>query len=248
MENIMRVKIKSQLQLESIMYTWFSDNENCLIELLDEDINSSIYFISYKLPNGLVSLSACAGGHTIGNYMSHNDGKGIMEFVKEYCGIVDFDKIRNLYAILKTDKKEIDTCKLNRDDNKRIKKETTPVLVTTLDDAIDMFHRFMDNKDCNKLIFTFKVPMHEYKTMFVLDYNIDKINLYGKPMMSCTYTKMSGFAPIMIDGFLSISNDKEALEDISEFVTQTLVYLFKRCMYVSNEEIDLYIYSNCELI
>ena len=249
MENIMRVKIQSQLQLESIIYTWFSENENCIIELTDEDKKASIYFISCKLPNGLVSLSACAGGHVIGNYMNHNDGKEIMKFVKEHCKIIDFDNIKNLYVILNKDKNtETNIYKSVQNDNNEVKRNT-PILVKTLVDALELFCRFLRNKECNKLIYTFKVFIPEYNRMHVLDYVIDKMEIYGNAVCVCSVTSFPGFeAPNDLDGYFRYYDDKENLISTTKFVAKNLLWTFRRCMTVSKEEIELYVYSNCELI
>ena len=82
MEQInMSMKILTRSQLESVIYTWFKENENCIIELQDENLGGHIYFMSYKLPDDLILLSLCVGSSSVGDIINPNDNKSKMVWI-----------------------------------------------------------------------------------------------------------------------------------------------------------------------
>lgn len=263
--NMNKIKIVNKMQLESILYTWLNENENCCIELIDEDRNSCIYFLSNKLPNGLVSISLCAGNNTFGDVIKANDGKARMEFIKESCKVIDFERLKNLSVCLHEEKKqEIQTQIINQKQYQDLHVKTiksVPVLVKSIEDANFIFSKFLANDECNKLVMRFKVEMPEFKHAHETELVIDKVFIFNhkyiffnndlkgnvrllyipredRLLHSTQFTEIYSYNLKYEDSMIEVS---KAFEDI-------ILSSFKFCCMVSEEEVDLYAYCNCELI
>lgn len=263
--NMNKIKIVNRMQLESVLYTLLNENENCCIELKDEDRNSSIYFVSYKLPNGLISISLSAGKYTSGDVIMTNDGKSRMEFVKDSCKVIDFDKLNNLSVYLHEEKKQelqmqlIDKKQYQNSYAKTVK--TVPVLVKSIEDANFIFNKFLANEECNKLVIRFKVYMPEFKHNYEIELVIDKVFIFkhqyiffnkdlkgnskfiyipheNKLLQSAQLTEIYSYNLKYEDSMIEAC---KAFEDI-------VLTSFRFCCMVSKEEVDLYAYCNCELI
>jgi hypothetical protein len=247
----MKIKILTQQQLEGIVYTYFNEHHNCVIKLHEESSNDFFYFTSSKLNNTSILLSMSAGDVSVGDVVSSNDGKSIMNWIKDKCNYIDFG-VANLTLYLEDNK---DSDKLNFRQS-YIKnhidiKKTTPILITEIDDALDLFKRYLINDNCTKLIFSFSVLIPDLNHQFKLDLVIDKMYVYNKTFIcfSTVRPDIKGYFPGYDDCiFRYIPNNEHSLMQLDDECDIRLFTLFSRCAYVSKEEIDIYAYSNCEVI
>lgn len=258
----MAIEIVNKSQLESIIYTWFNENENCIIEIKDKYAGGYIYFTSSKLPDGNVLLSLCVESRSIGDVVNPNDGKAKMKFIKEKCGIIDFGKA-HLIVSLKTNN-ESDT--LNYIDSylkfHSETKETTPILITRMADAICLFSKFVWNDECNKLIFSFSIPISDLNYDFTLDLVIDKISIYDAQFICFNTVRedMDNASTIVLypDGYIEEihpdlsmffrTDSEKNMKELSFRFIDNMLDTFERLTYLSDEEIEIYAYSNCNLI
>ena len=248
----MKIKITSQSQLEGIVYTCFQEYNNCVIKLHEEYSDDFFYFTSSKLNNVNILLSMCAGDVSVGDVINSNNGKDIMNWIKDKCSYIDFS-VSNLTAYLEDDKKE-SSSNLNYRQaylkNHVDVKKTTPILIPDIYDALDLFGRFLDNDNCTKLIFSFNVLIPDLNHNFKIDLVLDKIYVYNKTFIcfSTTRPDIKGYFPGYHDCIYRYTKNENAISELMETCDSQLFTIFTRCTYVSNEEINIYAYSNCELI
>lgn len=249
----MKIKITTRQQLEGIIYTWFNEHNTCVIKLHEETTDDFFYFTSSKINNTTLLLSMCAGDVSVGGVVNSNDGKSIMNWIKDKCNYIDF-RVANLTIYL-DDNKNNDSGKLNFRQsylkNHIDIKKTTPILITELEDAIDLFVRFLENDNCTKLIFSFSVLIPDLNHEFKLDLVIDKIYVYNKTFIcfSTVRPDIKGYFPGYDDCiYRYIPNSDYSIVELEDACDTRLFTLFTRCAYVSKEEIDIYAYSNCEII
>lgn len=247
----MSIKIESRKHLEGIIYTWFKENEDCIIELQDLSLGGHIYFMSSKLPDGTIFLSVCAGNDSIGNVIFNNN-KSRIEWIKDVCDIIDFDKAR-IVADLKSPnkKKDIPSYKDNYSYLKTYQKtkSTVPIKIIDIDDAEELFWKFLNNDKCDKMIYSFNIPIPDLDNIFKLDCILDKVFVYGRTLISYA-TTTDGLNCFASDFIIEhdIDRNKENEMHLWDICKEILLALFSRCALVSSEEIDIYVYSNCELI
>lgn len=249
----MKIKIENREQLEGIVYTWINQHHDCVIKLHEQSSDDFFYFTSSKLNNTTLLLSMCAGDVSVGDVVNSNDGKFIMNWIKNKCDYIDFN-VAILIAYLEDNKNESLTNLNYRQQylqrHADIKK-TTPILIVDIHDAIDLFVRFLKNDKCTKLIFSFSVLMPELDHTFLLDLVIDKTYVYNKTCISFSTVRpdIKTYFPDLHDTvFRYIPNNNESLVELEDECESHLNTIFIRCMYVSKEEINIYTYSNCEII
>lgn len=249
----MKIKILTQQQLEGIVYTYFNEHNNCIIKLHEESSDDFFYFTSSKLNNTSLLLSMCAGDVSVGNVVSSNDKKYIMDWIKDKCNYIDFS-VANLTMYLEENKNEVSTNLNYRQEylyNHHNTKKTTPILIIDINDAIDLFIRFLENDKCTKLIFSFSVLIPDLNHVFQIDLIIDKTYVYNKTYISFTTIRpdIKGYFPGCNDSIYHyVPKNKSCLDELEDVCDMELFTIFTRCAYVSKEEIDIYAYSNCEII
>ena len=246
----MKIKISSREQLQSVIYTWFNEHKNCIIELQDIYLGGCIYFMSSKLPDDTTLLSMCVGETSIGDVISFDDKKSKMEWIKNKLKVIDFDNA-NITAQLKSADKIINVedkeYRTYPESYRRVKK-TIPVLISTIDEAQELFSRFLKNSECKTLIFSITVPIVDLGYVFTLDFVIDKIFIYGRTLISFTTTSKD--TDVFVSHYLIeyTVNDDETTMDLKDICDDIILGLYRRCMIVSNEDISVYVYCNHELL
>lgn len=249
----MKIKILTRQQLEGIVYTYFNTHNDCVIKLHEESSDDFFYFTSSKLNNTSLLLSMCAGDVSVGDVVNSTDGKFIMNWIRDKCDYIDFS-VANLTAYLEDSKNDIST-KLNFRQsylkNHADVKKTTPILIVDINDAVDLFVRFLENDNCTKLIFSFSVLIPDLNHNFQLDLVIDKMYVYNKTFIcfSTIRPDIKGYFPGYDDCiYRYIKNNDYNTVELEDACDTKLFTLFTRCSYVSKEEINIYAYSNCEII
>lgn len=247
----MKIKIKTQQQLEGIIYTWFKEHNNCVVKLYDELCNDFFYFTLSRLNNTSILLSMCAGEISAGDVVNINDNNSIMNWIHNKCNYIDFN-VANLTAYLEENKTGTNlNFRQEYLKNHIAIKKNVPILITNINDAMDLFVRFLKNDQCTKLIFSFKVYIQDLKHTFLIDSVIDKSYVYNKTCISFSTVRpdIKGYFPDRHDSiYRYFPNNKENLDELKDECESHLNTLFIRCMAVSKEEIDIYAYSNCEVI
>lgn len=267
----MKIKIETRKQLEGIVYTWFNEHDNCVIKLHEESSDDFFYFTSSKLNNVSILLSMCAGDVSVGDVVDSKNGRNIMNWIQDKCNYIDFG-VADLTIYLEDDKIE-NTSKLNFRQtylkNYMDIKKTTPILLTQANwsDIEDLFKRFLNNDSCTKLIYAFKTYIPDLKYAFQVDLVIDKLYIYNKTLISFTTARsdVEGFFPGNtlfifngknvndIDGnvdriYRYIQNNERYISELCYEFCSHMQLLLTRCMNVTNEEVNIYAYSNCEII
>lgn len=258
----MKVKIKTQLQFESVVYTTLNQHENCTITIQDENSNACMYFVSSKLSDNNVLLSLCAGDKSIGDVVKINDGKSKMNWIKENCRI-DFDYADIVVDIPSSQSKDNNEnagyFKLNHNDYRKeylqkycnMKKYQVPILIENSTDAMELFTSFLHNHGCNKIIFSFSVIVPDLKHRYILELVIDKIYVYGRTLISFVSVR-----PDMKDITFTCPSDSvteyfpKNRESDARLISDFYDYImtcFYRCTLVSDQEIEIKVYSNCKL-
>lgn len=248
----MKLEIKTQQQLEGIIYTYIHEHNNCTIKLHEKTHDDFFYFTSSKLNNNQILLSLCAGDVSVGNVMNINNGKDLMKWIHEKCNYIDFS-VANITMYLEEENKTTSDLNFRQEylKNHAAVKKTTPLLIVDCEDAIDLFVRFLKNDRCTKLIFSFKVFIPDLNYTFLLDLVIDKTYVYNKTCISFSTVRadIKGYFPSQHDSIYRYTpNNNDSLAELKEECASHLDTLFIRCLCVSKEEINIYAYSNCELI
>lgn len=249
----MKIKIENRQQLEGIVYTYFNQYDNCVIKMHEESSDDFFYFTSSKLNKTRILLSMCIGVVSVGDVVNSDDGKSIMNWIKDKCNYIDFD-VANITAYLEDNKNETSS-KLNYRQEYLYKhhntKKTTPILIVDIHDAIDLFVRFLENDKCTKLIFSFSVLIPDLDHLFQIDLIIDKTYVYNKTYISFTTVRpdIKGYFPGYSDCIYHyVPKNNSCLVELEDVCDAELFTIFTRCAYVSKEEINIYAYSNCEII
>lgn len=247
----MKIEIKTRPQLEGIIYTHIHENPNCIIKIHEKSSNDLFYFTSIKLNEYSILLSMSYGDVSVGNIKNISNGKQIMEWIHDKCDYINFDTA-SLTVILEENKKYVD---LNfRQEylmNHMSVKKTTPILIHDTGDSIELFERFLKNDKCTKLVFSFSILIPDLKHKFQLDLVIDKIYTYNKTciVFSTVRPDIKTYFPDPCDSiFRYLPNNKENIDELEEECILHLNTIFARCMVLSKEEINIYAYSNCEII
>ena len=262
----MKIKIENKNQLQEIIYTWIQQYNNCVIKLYEQNCDDFFYFTSAKINNKSLLLNMCAGNISVGDVIDI-DGKLIMGWIKEKCEYIDF-KYANLTAYLEdsTSKSNLNFRQVYLKDYSDIKK-TTPILLMEFEDAMELFERFLNNDECTKIVYAFSIDIPDLNHTFKIDLMVDKIYVYGKTLISFSKTRpdVKGLFPssttIMYNGDISndipgnvdsmhvyFPKDEENLAYLCDAFTDNILTILTRVMNVSKEKVNIYAYSNCELI
>ena len=104
----MEIKVKSKTQLIGILYTWLTQNYNCIIELKDIIVDQSLYISSCAYPNNTVLLSFSINEKSIGNIINSDDNKSRMNWIEDKCGYIDFSHANLVVNLIENDSKNED--------------------------------------------------------------------------------------------------------------------------------------------
>ena len=173
----MKIKISTREQLESVIYTWFNEHENCTIELVDRKFGGHIYYTSTKLSDDSTLLSMCVGEKSVGDTINFNNKASKLHWIKGKINIIDFENA-DIVAILKyTNKTNVQTKEDYRSypETYRKVKKTTPIKIETINDALYLFSKFLSGSNFYTLIFSVRVPIIDLNHIFTLDFIVDKI-------------------------------------------------------------------------
>lgn len=244
----MQIKIENCHQLESVMYTWIQQHKNCTIELLDINAQCSIYFSTCKLPNDTLLISMTINDKSIGNTVQYNDGKAIMNWIKDKCKLINFEQA-NIVALLNvTETQQQNFSLANINLNKDVKRNT-PIMISTINDGEELFMRFLRKKECNKMVMVFAIAIPDLKVTFRPEVIIDKFYLYDKPLISFSVTRTQGINDIECCCIMDcLFEDEECLSNLIDAFYEFALGTFKRCMRVSDEEISVYVHTDNNLI
>lgn len=247
----MKIKITSKEQLEGIVYTQIKDKMNCVIKIYEAANDDFFYFSSIKINNTDLLISMSAGDVSVGNVIKHEDGKSIMNWIRDKSQYIDF-RYANLTMYL-DDNEPYDQLNFRQKYLKKHSsvKKKTPILILESNDAIDLFDRFLQNDKCTKLIFSFRVFICDLNHTFLIDLVIDKTYTYNKTCITFSTVRpdIKSYFPDPHDSVWTyLPNNNENIAELKEECETYLNTLFTRCMYVSKEKINIYAYSNCELI
>ena len=264
----MKAKIQSRIHLESVLYTCIDKYDNCVIELKCENTGESLYITSIELPNDtvLLSLSTNKIDRAIGNAINKNDGRSKMAWIKEKCEFIDFSDNPD-FTLYMPEQQELSHNKLDYKKSylksQEEVKKSIPLKIVNLDDAMDLFCKFLKNNNCNKLIYSFNVIIKDLKYKFTLNLIIDKLYVFSKSLITFVFererAKDASFMILLPDGEIQHNVprvdlfeldpiDGDNILDMLNFCEMGLLGAFDRCCNVSEEEVELYVYSNCELI
>ena len=268
----MKIKILTRDQLEGIIYTWFNQHPDCVIDLFDESLRKSIYMSSKKLSDETVLLNITVDDKSIGNPIHIKDHKSKMKWIKDKCGFIDWK-----YAKLTVYLEEIDnykSSKLNFIDTYYNEyeqtKESVPIVVDDMNTAMILFLKFLTNDDCNHLVFSFGVYIPCLKCPFKMEIIIDKVYMPSRIVIFFSIQRITeyyhkdtnNFNSFLViypnkeiercaprDGILEyIPEDDNSVRELATFLYSAIKGVFSRCAAVSKEQINIYAHSNCELI
>lgn len=238
----MEIKIQNSEQLSGILYTWLSQNHDCVVEVRDVVIRQSIFYSSVSLSDNTVLLSFSIGEKSVGDVIKANDGKARMNWIKEKCSYINFSEA-NLVVNLHTESKALD---FSIDDIRKI----TPIKITTYNEAKYLFYRFLNNENANKLLITFSTYISDLKYNFKLEMVIDKVKAYNKTILIYFITPSWNLCNELYCNCISdyYHDIKESVENNMHVFEEVTKGMFIRCSKVSNNDIEIYASSNCELI
>lgn len=264
----MEIKIKSQEQLESIVYTYMMQYENCVIELL---INNKFkeYFITYRTPSTYqIILIYYYTDNSYSKVVNDKDGKIIMEFIKHCCDSYDWNEIYEI--VIKLVSEEGNTKireKLNykneyvKSYNETVKRD--PIMITNIIDAEELFIRFLNEEDCDRIIYAMGITIQDLKYTYCLETIVEKVVL-GVGQFVSIMTRRKDSKGLFTDFIVMEDDDikeymprnyiykfahnNECTHHLLDNLRNTLIDNFRRCMMISNEEVEIYVRSNCELI
>lgn len=217
-----------------------------------------------------VLLNLVVGDKSIGNPVRIKDHKAKMEWIKNICGWIDWS-CANLIALLEDDNpKNEDLNFIDKYYNEYNQtKKNTPTLVKNMSDAFNIFLKFLTNTKCTHLVFLFEVYVPAIKSQFAIELIIDKLFMYGRTFVGFSHDKINKYHYNNTNNFNSFlvlednklksyiphddlleyeSKDDENVKELCEILYSTIKGSYNRCAILSNEEINIYAYSNCELI
>lgn len=268
----MKIKILTREQLEGIVYTWINQYPDCVIDLFDECLHKSFYMSSKKLSEETILLNITVENKSIGNPIHIKDNKSKMEWIKEKCGYIDWEYANLTANLEETNNEEIS--KLNYIDTYYNEygqtKESVPILVDDMTTAMILFLKFLTNDNCNHLVFSFGVHVPCIKSPFKMEIIIDKIYIPSRIIICFSNQRITeyyhkdtnnfnSFMVIYPDNEIERCTPKDAIfeyipendnsvRELATFLYAAIKGNFSRCASISNEEINIYAYSNCELI
>ena len=135
----------------------------------------------------------------------------------------------------------------------RIRMLQTPIPIANVNDALKFFARFIMNDKCNKLIISFSVSIPSIDHIFIIDLVFDKFYIYGRTMMSFTISRPDCYPGFSIkdpsDHITEFDkNNKNLVEKLMEDAKDYMFMCFKRCSFISDQDIEIDVYSNIKLI
>ncbi len=269
-------KIETQGQLRKEFYNICIQYIDCVIEIINDN-EEKIYLTSTKISDNSLILSLCAKNKSVGDIVKTNDD--ISKWINKYTYFlecIDFNNVNininikqnyidNIDDEIYNDEEEnipyvenldgyydiIDYREdyLNKHNMMRILQK--PLKIKTINQAEDLFFRFLKRDDCDKIIFSFYTNIPDLNHTFIIDLVIDKIYVYGRSLISFVITRPDLCDIEFIDNHDCIYELNERyeknIEDILSYFDDKMINCFKRCSYVSNEEINISVYSNCNL-
>lgn len=265
----MEIKIENRNQYEGIVYTWIKENENCTIEAIISDYESPGYFFSYKLPTGLILVGFTVEDALINCHIEKDDTEALMKFIKDCSDVIEWSLKPNITIKLIGEKDEVQKRVLNfRDEYVKSINDTlstTPIKIVTDTDALEMFLRFLDSDKCTRLVYEMIIPIPDINYKFRWEIIVEKIVLGMRTFVSfmCRRADTKGrlknmlalypdgeiYEAIPKEGIMRfIKNNDDCVQELVNELHDLLISSFRRCLHMSKEEVDIYVYSNCELI
>lgn len=244
-------------ELENFIYSTLAMYTDCVIEL-NNNI-SSIFIISSRLSDEDVLISLCAGDKSIGEVFSDNNSKyefirnKVLRMVKMFNNPIYVTVIpkEDIDIDIDDDIEEYD----NNYNNHIEKDDQTSTKITNINDAVNLFKKYLVNDKCDSLIISFKVLTKAltYSNYFCLDIICDKV--YLKNQNSSLISFIIEIPNLDVKNRYSNSkiyefnsNIMDSLISITELFKQFVMSCFMRCYYISKEEIEINAYSNIKLI
>ena len=113
-----------------------------------------------------------------------------------------------------------------------------------------LFDKFLKNKNANKLLISFTTYITDLKYHFKIEMVIDKIEMYNKTVLLYFITPAFNLCNELYCNCVS-----DYFKDIKESVYNNMCVfdevtkgMFIRCIKVCNNDVNVYVHSNCELI
>lgn len=130
----------------------------------------------------------------------------------------------------------------------RIRMLQNPLKISNIDQAIKLFTEFLKKDKCNKIIFSICIYIPDLDHEVIMDINIDKLYTYGRTLISfiisrpdigdLEFTDMNDI--IMEYDYKSKANIQSLLYNFNVIITNC----FYRCLVLSKENVNIYVYSN----
>ena len=240
----MRLKAKDEYELTNIITKYLTIELAVQITLMDEDDDPLMRFVSNKLENNLYNSTVVAPNLIDHIIVDHE------ELV--YSDIYDqvFKHINKIDNIQDIEIEVIIEGNFNKDyymDKLNNLVETTPIKIKTLRSLMNFTDCILKDKIIDQTIISFRVNIPDLDYVLCLDMIIDKVYTFGFGAAIVSIVRPDLGESIKETDVYYIGG-KKAVEETKKQLKKDYINIFKRCMACSSEDIEIYAYTNCEVI